>query len=961
MTVHAAPNDDLTATVNGLLAGFDAGDLSREAAAWQHQLYALQFDYSPAAIARIDALLADLRQQLTTSAEDFLADRSQRGFVALLGCMIGEAVARYLGRPCRWHGSESLRARMMELGIDKAPPEGFGASLVCEIEGEGFVLPLAGVVSALFDDPPASIQRLADKWMRRVVDAEMLLDPGSLPRPSATLIADPAWALGHAMGLVANFLLTGARDGASLLNPLVLSQQGDGRGLMRSFMDVDNSEAVQRGRELLARPDDDAVCGTVLGYDGYLSLPVFRSDAIWLEGAWWHPQADAAGERPVLRARVALPYRPVDAAHALALHAIRLVAFSGDAPASRRLRAGLFTQLKEGKGATPQPWLGHFVSEDAPEILTLRARALPPMGWQRQRHPELAIELAATDLAVVRHADSLTPNEVDLARRHYGPVLGEHIALIPALLKEGRVVWGAVVQANTDLFDAGSQDQGAVIVYCAEGKAGPELLRPVSDALMALRRISAEAMPPSLAAIAAMLNAENEMVFDWPIPPALAALAGGHAALLGSLRLSIIWCLRAHLPAGRLLSDVMPLLISERYPGHVTVVPSPAWPEPLLALWRQRLEQRRRARWHAAWEELAKQRLQLRGDADQDEVDRNLGNLSSYARDGISIDRLQHLMMLDDKLFPYGSKPSPLEWEWSLDSELRSRAERLLVEVEARRARGEALLAVRAGQAFAARATAQLIGLHRHALAATRGQAEVSFLHRFESDEIQYVCLGWLAGVGPAAERMARLLIALWQRTPGYDGLLRPECWALFRLFAQHLQLGLPTQQPFEARPALDALIDAEAWRGSPEVVGPALLRACEEQISQAPLGPFLGLPLALLMILRLRQLAGLPAVEVDHALLRGARLPGGVPLDAAGSTQSVQAARSMAPLGKILDGLSDDLTQAVRKRMQAHGFDEAEIEAAVLTGRPPAPSSRLAPTRSLALASGFGRGRGRA
>jgi hypothetical protein len=146
------------------------------------------------------------------------------------------------------------------------------------------------------------------------------------------------------------------------------------------------------------------------------------------------------------------------------------------------------------------------------------------------------------------------------------------------------------------------------------------------------------------------------------------------------------------------------------------------------------------------------------------------------------------------------------------------------------------------------------------------------------------------------------------------------------------LNLELPERKPFRRRPCLDALLENDAWKGESARVKPMLETACVEHTLLAPQGPFLGLPIALAVILRLREQAGLPNPRIEHDLLR-------VELGAPPPAPPVPA-----DLGAALDLLADPLTLRVRRRMRRMGFDEKIIAEAVLNDQPPRIAMKAAP-----------------
>ncbi len=904
-----------TSYVHGLLARFHAGQPLAEPVAFRKALAQLAFDYTPDAIARVDRLLAQLRSQRKPAYDDFMRVAEHRGFLRLLAYMVGEAVGRYRGVACRWLDDETLQASLAETVGAKRFAENFDASVVCEIEGEGLFCPLAAIEAALFAEKPPGVLAAADAVMRRAVDAPVLSNPGPPAEGDWKLVADPVWQLGQAFGHMANWCIEIALAAGDAFAPQFVQQHAGGQMLGSSLLDVAAEEAIEHFRRRLAQPED-GVAGQVLGHDGFVGLPEFRSDAILLEGAWY------AGLDAPLRALLALPYRPRNGGRHLGLHDFRLLEFSADAAAAERLRGGLFARMAAVE--PPGPWRRYFVDENAADHLAARRSALPPLPWERQDAADSGIALGDFALEKLREVEPLMRDVVSWRRFRDDPLLRN----IPTLLGEGRVVWGVIVQANKDLHKPGGSDLPAEVVYSVDGSVLPEALAPVAHALSALRGDVPAETDDALKEIADYLNAETTRAFGWTIPPSLGTLAprtpepphGLPDPLPDTLRLSSLWIMRRHLPHGYLAEAVLPLLLSDACPGYAMVVPAAAWPPALLAVWERSNRDRLRARWRAEWQRLAEGGAQ----ADQAEFHRNADALAAYVKHGVSPQWLAQQAQFGLLRFPPNTQPPPQEWEWSLDLELKSRAERWLTQAEAKRALGQPLAQDAARWAFAARATAQMIAMHGLMWRRRRGAAENLF--PLEADEIQYAALGLLVGCDAPALRLARLLVVLWRDPANYAGHLRPEVWIVFRIFARELGLALPAREPSKRRPCLDALLAGDAWKGDAAKVKALIEAACEEHVEHAPTGPFLALPIALALLLRLRERAGLANPAIDHELLR-------VP---PGAADPVDTAVGIAD---GLDRVGDPLVLRVRERMQRAGYDEAAIEAAVLDDRPPGPA----------------------
>jgi hypothetical protein len=134
-----------------------------------------------------------------------------------------------------------------------------------------------------------------------------------------------------------------------------------------------------------------------------------------------------------------------------------------------------------------------------------------------------------------------------------------------------------MIQANGNLFASDPNDHPAGVVYSLDSSVSPSVLLPVALALFALRQQLPPQADDALKKCADHLNAETEPVFGLPVSASLAPAPGLPDRLPDSLRISVLWVLRKHLPQGYLLAQrVLPLLVSDACPGHVMIVPCAA-------------------------------------------------------------------------------------------------------------------------------------------------------------------------------------------------------------------------------------------------------------------------------------------------------------------------------------------------------------------------------------------------
>ena len=146
------------------------------------------------------------------------------------------------------------------------------------------------------------------------------------------------------------------------------------------------------------------------------------------------------------------------------------------------------------------------------------------------------------------------------------------------LLENGYVVSGHVVQANTQIYEAGNQDAPGVVVYCEHERSliSPDELREIAQSLFRLRT-----QRPSDDPEARRLGeglADEFTLFRGVVVPA--SISPRYRC-----RISSVLFHRKHLPSGILLDYLVPLLVSRKTGGAVMTVPSKYWPANLVKEW----------------------------------------------------------------------------------------------------------------------------------------------------------------------------------------------------------------------------------------------------------------------------------------------------------------------------------------------------------------------------------------
>ncbi|MYT69663.1 MULTISPECIES: hypothetical protein [unclassified Streptomyces] len=151
-----------------------------------------------------------------------------------------------------------------------------------------------------------------------------------------------------------------------------------------------------------------------------------------------------------------------------------------------------------------------------------------------------------------------------------GDPLGQILEVQDLLLTEGRLVWGAVVQANNELFERGWRDRPAAVIYSPDTAVfddNPELLLTIARKLYRLKETWQA--DPELHAFSRMLTSEVDRQMRMQVPRQLTGSADVYC--------TDIIVARRHLP-GRVLNEpLVPLLIAPEHTAMTMMLPSRFW------------------------------------------------------------------------------------------------------------------------------------------------------------------------------------------------------------------------------------------------------------------------------------------------------------------------------------------------------------------------------------------------
>jgi hypothetical protein len=145
------------------------------------------------------------------------------------------------------------------------------------------------------------------------------------------------------------------------------------------------------------------------------------------------------------------------------------------------------------------------------------------------------------------------------------------------LLTEGRIVWGALIQANTQLFSAGHVDCPALLVYSNDTyfDARVQELRLIGQKIFGLKDTNPS--DQALKNVAQLVSDEMNRSMGFKLPPVFSNK---------DIRAATFMVFRRHIPNGVLSAGTFPLLIHPSTEA-VMIVPFEFWPIEMIILWKE--------------------------------------------------------------------------------------------------------------------------------------------------------------------------------------------------------------------------------------------------------------------------------------------------------------------------------------------------------------------------------------
>lgn len=333
-------------------------------------------------------------------------------------------------------------------------------------------------------------------------------------------------------------------------------------------------------------------------YDMYANLPTGRTDAFAIEIRGYGNDS--------FQLSFIVPYQKKDKEHDFQIHSVAMNmektpfqpskmqaaidafyegAFSFISPYTKKsLWKDCFTDVVIPELDT-QPATSEFLNTQERRFIEALAHATPKETPQQTDSNSEQDEVAASYRDMIAGID--VPHLVDqlpLKYRSYlqvvpppwmkGDELYSQITAMPSLYRTGKVVWAALVQANSLMFKSEGASCPGEIIFDPTGQTDIHTLLNAAKQLFALKGTTPE--QEDQRKYAEHLTDERTRLINFPFPQSLAPLP---------LRMSSVWFWRMHLPDGMLTLSYFPIIVSDQALGEAIVLPSLFWPDVFKKYW----------------------------------------------------------------------------------------------------------------------------------------------------------------------------------------------------------------------------------------------------------------------------------------------------------------------------------------------------------------------------------------
>jgi hypothetical protein len=312
------------------------------------EIKALNLDYSPKSLERLDRFLIELRHRIKPSYNDIVENPQLQQLVIFLGMYLGTAIARVTQQSIKWYDYEGAKAH---LG-DPNYPETIGTVMTCML-GKGYHhLPIELICAILYeaDSTESCMERL--NFYREHADPLIPIPRSSLHNVvNAQNDKEQAWfnALSVA-GISSATAMYKIDGGSSLETTLTVFEPEEKTMQFVVMMDKSSDTAVE---DMKRNPRD--LPFKVLAYDSYANLPTGRMDAITI-----HTQCYGEFAATWI---IVIPYRHASHAEGYAFYPPLIVSSSVGAEHNPMLMHAFYSGV-DGMKLPDDPW-NHYLQESA--------------------------------------------------------------------------------------------------------------------------------------------------------------------------------------------------------------------------------------------------------------------------------------------------------------------------------------------------------------------------------------------------------------------------------------------------------------------------------------------------------------------------------------------------------------------------------------------------------------------
>lgn len=539
----------------------------------------IELDFSLSSIQKIDVLLMIIATQeeldATKFQKQFLTVPEKKNFLILMAFYLVMVIAKRIHPVFRWCDYQTL----IQVTDNPQLPQNFENELSLNINGS-IITPLLVLKSILIQQERGLVlTQFVDYIKQKNTEPYLERFPSTVPNHPDIVLPElwkhAASLAGYLAGMGSYHLHDGGHLHTTLLPAFITADGKVDKLTLTNLAFVENS--VQHGLQILENnPQNQHI--QLLIYDVYRNLPSRRSDAICIEIYVY------SDEQP-LRLKLIIPYCIKTDASPFKLQSVLIdkQTFVMRHKHEQQAKEAFVARFYEGAfgfetEVTGKLWLHCFENSELEQTdnTLLDTEALTQFSQQFK------------DIFVAKAVDSRCFSDIVIADciqqlpikyRPYLQVypdwlteqdeLYRQIKAMSNLYKKGKVVWGALIQANKLMFDINEPTANCPgeVIFDPTGQTDVDTLRQMAHQLFLLKNSSPT--EPDQQAYAQHLKNEKTRVFNMLFPKSIAPL---------NLRMSTTWFWRLHLPNGALSLGYFPILVCEEGNGEVMVLPSYFWP-----------------------------------------------------------------------------------------------------------------------------------------------------------------------------------------------------------------------------------------------------------------------------------------------------------------------------------------------------------------------------------------------